>query len=49
MHPAYNDAILLESSSLNFERSRDLFITLNSKFREQIQELGFTYSHMSNL
>lgn len=49
LHPGYHDSTLLESSSLNFERARDLSITLNPSFKARIQELGFTYSHMSDL
>ena len=49
VHPGYLDSVLLESSSLNFERTRDLSIALNPDFKAHIQQLGFTCSHMSQL
>lgn len=48
-HPGYNDIDVLEASSLNFERARDLSIVLDKKFKQQIIDLGFTFSHMSQL
>jgi len=48
-HPGYCDQDALESSSLNFERARDLSILKNPDFKQQIVDLGFTFSHMSDL
>lgn len=48
-HPGYNDIDTLESSSLNYERARDLAVTLNVEFKQKILDLGFTFTHMSQL
>lgn len=48
-HPGYFDIDILRGSSLNYERSRDLAITLNTDFRKSIKKLGFTLSHFSSL
>ncbi len=49
LHPGYNDQITLESSSLNYERARDLSLALDPIFSKNIQDLGYTFSHMSSL
>ncbi len=49
LHPGYLDQDILESSSLNFERARDLSISLNQDFKKQILKLGYEFSHMSAL
>lgn len=49
LHPGYMDQDILESSSLNFERARDLAISLSQDFKKQIQDLGYQFSHMSAL
>jgi len=48
-HPGYFDIDVLDASSLNYERARDLSITLNKEFRQKILDLGFTFCHMSDL
>ena len=40
-HPAFFDEELLESSSLNFERCRDLAIVTDKIFKDDIKKLGF--------
>lgn len=49
LHPGYNDQSVLESSSLNYERARDLSITLSQEFKNDISDLGFTYSSYKDL
>ena len=48
-HPGYNDVETFESSSLNFERTRDLAITLDQNFAIEIKKLGFTLTNMAKL
>ena len=48
-HPGYCDSDSLECSSLNFERARDLSIILDKNFKKRITDLGFIFSHMSDL
>ncbi len=50
-HPAYFDKELLIMSSLNFERARDLTMTLDPSFKKEIINLGFeivSYSKMAS-
>lgn len=49
LHPGYNDQETLESSSLNFERSRDLSIALDHKFKADILKLHYQFTHMSQI
>ncbi len=49
LHPGYNDVEIFESSTLNFERTRDLSVALNPTFQSEIKALGYTTTHMSNL
>lgn len=48
-HPGYFDQELLESSSLNYERSRDLAITIDKTFRNDIENLGFQIINYKSL
>lgn len=48
-HPAYFDLDILKGSSLNYERTRDLSFALDKEFRQQILDLGFTFSNYSQL
>lgn len=47
LHPGYFDEAILDSSSLNYERARDVAISLDPNFKSKIASLGFTFSHMS--
>ncbi len=48
-HPGYFDPDILEGSSLNYERARDLAIATNREFKKKIEDLGFQLSHMEDL
>lgn len=49
LHPGYHDQDTLESSSLNFERSRDLAIALDQNFKEKILQLDYQFTHLSQI
>ncbi len=42
-HPGFFDRELLENSSLNFERTRDLALLLDKSFKKDIENLGFKF------
>lgn len=48
-HPGYFDQGLLESSTLNFERARDLALAIDSDFKKEIQARGFTIVDYSQI
>jgi len=49
LHPGYNDQETFESSSLNYERSRDLSIALDQNFKRSILELNYQFTHLSQI
>ncbi len=49
LYPAYFDKFLLENSSLNYERCRDLDISLNQNLRQNILDLKFKLISYNNL
>ena len=42
LHPGFFDRKLLEMSSLNFERARDLALAIDTQFATLIQKMGFS-------
>jgi hypothetical protein len=48
-HPGYFDQDILKGSSLNYERARDLALTIYPQFKEKILSLGFTFTHFKEL
>ncbi len=49
LHPGYHDREIFEDSSLNYERTRDLVISLDPVFKDKILKMGFIFGHMSEI
>lgn len=49
VHPGYFDSEILNYSTLGYERTRDLVLSLDDDFRVQIENLGFKIISYSKL
>jgi predicted glycoside hydrolase/deacetylase ChbG (UPF0249 family) len=49
LHPGYFDLDILKGSSLNYERTRDLKLSMDQAFQQTILSQGFSFSHFRDL